>query len=72
MRTTNTNVGFVNLLRRHNNLWMNGRVRSVNLQLDKDLMGCDMSHTDVINTSTIVREEYTTNKLPQYAILVTM
>jgi hypothetical protein len=30
-RTSNTNVGFVNLLRRYDKPWMNGRVRSVNL-----------------------------------------
>jgi hypothetical protein len=30
-RTTNTNVGFVNLFKSQSNTWMNGRVRSVNL-----------------------------------------
>jgi hypothetical protein len=30
-RTSNTNVGSVNLFRRHDKLWMNGRVRSMNL-----------------------------------------
>jgi hypothetical protein len=56
-------VGFVNLLRRYDKPWMNGRVRSVNLQLDRAPMGCDMSHINVIDTSTIVREEYTTHGL---------
>jgi hypothetical protein len=32
-RTANTNVGLVNLFRRHKKLSMNGRVRRVNLQL---------------------------------------
>jgi predicted metal-dependent enzyme (double-stranded beta helix superfamily) len=30
-RTSNTNVGFVNLFRGYDKLWMNGKVRSVNL-----------------------------------------
>jgi len=42
---------------------MNGRVRSVNLRLDRPLMRCDMPHTNVIDTGTIVREEYTTHGL---------
>jgi len=37
-RTSNTNVGFVNLLRRYHKLWMNRRIRSVNLQLDRSLI----------------------------------
>jgi hypothetical protein len=37
-RISNTNVGFVNLLRRYDRLWMNRRVRSVNLRLDRALM----------------------------------
>jgi hypothetical protein len=56
-----TNVGFANLLRRHDKPWMNSRVRSVYLQLNKALMGCDMSHTDVIDTGTLVTEEYITH-----------
>jgi hypothetical protein len=30
-RTVNTNVGFVNLLERYDELWMNRRVRTINL-----------------------------------------
>jgi hypothetical protein len=51
-------VGYVNLLRRYDKPWMNGRVRSVNLQLDRALMRHDMSHINVIDPGTIVREEY--------------
>jgi hypothetical protein len=32
--TNNTNVGFFKLFRRYEKPWMNGRFRSVNLQLD--------------------------------------
>jgi hypothetical protein len=46
------------LLRRYDKLWMKGGVRSVNLQLDKTLMRHDMSHINVTDTGTIVREEY--------------
>jgi hypothetical protein len=42
---------------------MNSRVRSVNLWLDRAVMGHDMSQIDVIDTGTIVREEYTTHGL---------
>jgi hypothetical protein len=33
-KTTNTNVGFVNILARHEKLWMNRRVRGIKLKLD--------------------------------------
>jgi len=49
-RTSNTNVGFVNLLRRYDKPWMNRRIRSVNLQLDRALIRCDMSHINVTDT----------------------
>jgi hypothetical protein len=62
-RTSNRNVGFVNLLRKYDKLWMNGRVRSVNLQLDRALMRHDVFHINVIDTGTIVREEYTAHSL---------
>jgi hypothetical protein len=52
-RTANTNVGFVNLLQRHHKPWMNGRVRSMNLQLD-------MSDIGVTDASSIARENFTT------------
>jgi hypothetical protein len=38
-RTFNTNVGFINLFKRHNKPWMNGKIRSVNLWFDRALMG---------------------------------
>jgi hypothetical protein len=43
-RTSNPNVGFVNLLRRYDKPWMNGKVRSVSLPLDRALTRRDMSH----------------------------
>jgi hypothetical protein len=33
-RTGNTHVGFFNLIQRHEKLWMNTRVESMNLRLD--------------------------------------
>jgi hypothetical protein len=56
-------VGFVNLLRRYDKPWMNRKVRSVNLRLDRALMRRDMSH-NVIDTGTVVREEYTIHGIP--------
>jgi hypothetical protein len=35
----------------------------VNLQLDRTLMRCDMSHVNIIDTGTVVREQYTTHGL---------
>jgi hypothetical protein len=57
-RTTNTNVEFVNLFQRHNKLWMNGRVRSMNLRLDRALMRRDMSHIGIIDAASIAREDF--------------
>jgi hypothetical protein len=62
-RTVDTNVGFVNLFRRHDKPWMNGRVRSMNLQLDGALMRRDMSHIGVIDTASYVREDHTAHGL---------
>jgi hypothetical protein len=62
-RTTNTNVGFVNLFSRHDKPWMNERVRRVNLLLDRALMGRDMAHISVIDTASLVRDEYTAHGL---------
>jgi hypothetical protein len=62
-RTSNTKVGLVNLLRRYDKPRMNGRVRSVNVLLDGALMSRDMSHINVNDTGTSVREEYTTHGL---------
>jgi hypothetical protein len=58
-RTTNTNVGFVNLFSRHDKPWMNERVRRVNLRLDRALMGRKMAHIGVIDTASLVRDDYT-------------
>jgi hypothetical protein len=62
-RICNTNVGFVGLFRRHDKLWMDRKVRSMNLHLERALMGCGTSHIGVIDTNCIVREEYTTHGL---------
>jgi len=62
-RTDHTNVRFVNLLRRHDEPWINRKLRSVNLRLDQALLGHGMSHLSLINTTTIGREEYTTHGL---------
>jgi hypothetical protein len=62
-RTSNINVGFVNLLRKCDKPWMNRRVRSMNLQLDRTLMRCDMLNINVTDTDTVAREKYTTHGL---------
>jgi hypothetical protein len=62
-RTSNTSTGSVNLFERHDKLWINGRVRSMNLWLDRALLRCDMSHIDVIDTSSIAREDYIMHSL---------
>jgi hypothetical protein len=48
-KTTNTNVGFVNLSYRHDVPWMNRKVRNINIWLDRVLMGRDMFHIGVID-----------------------
>lgn len=62
-RTSHTNVGLVNLFRRHDKPWMNKKVRSVNVRLDRALLSNSLSHIGVIDTTTIVREEYTNHGL---------
>jgi hypothetical protein len=62
-RRTDHTVRFVNLLRRYDESWMNRRVRSVNLRLDRALLGHGMSHLGVIDTATIGREEYIAHSL---------
>jgi hypothetical protein len=57
-RESNTSAGFVNFFERHIKLWMNGRVRSMNPQLDWALMRYDMSHIGVTDTSPLVRDDY--------------
>jgi hypothetical protein len=53
-RAANTNVGFVNLLKRHDKPWMDGRVRRVNLQLHQAMMECDMADTAISDTASLV------------------
>jgi hypothetical protein len=62
-KTSNTNVGFVGLLRRHDKPWMDRKVRSMNARLEWTLMGRGASHIGVIDTNCIVREEYMTHGL---------
>jgi hypothetical protein len=62
-RTAYANVRFVNLFKRHYKPWMNGKVKSVNLQLDRALMECGMSHIGIIDTAPILRKEYTAHDL---------
>jgi hypothetical protein len=62
-RTSNTNVGFVNLFERYDKPWMNEKVRSVNLHPDQALMVRGTSHIGVIDTTSIMREEYMTHGL---------
>jgi hypothetical protein len=62
-RTSNTSVGVVGLFKMHDKTWMKGRVRGVNLRLDRALMRHDMAHVGVIDTSSIAREEYTMHDL---------
>jgi hypothetical protein len=52
-------VRFVNLLHRHDNPRMNGKVRSMNLWCDRALMRNNMSYIGVIDASPIVRVGYT-------------
>jgi hypothetical protein len=52
-RTSNTNVGFVGLLRRHDKLWMDRKVRSMNLYLEWALMGCG-NPSVVLSTLTVL------------------
>jgi hypothetical protein len=62
-RTDHTNVRFVNLLRRYDKPWMNRKVRSVNLRLDRALLGSGTSHIGVVDTMTIGRDEYMAHHL---------
>jgi hypothetical protein len=62
-RTANTNMGFVSLFHRHEKPWMNKRIGSINLQLCRALMGCDMSHISVIDASSFVREDFMRHSL---------
>jgi hypothetical protein len=46
-RTSHTSVGLVNLFRRHNKPWMNGKVRTVSVWLNQALLGNGMPHIGV-------------------------
>jgi hypothetical protein len=46
-RVKNINVGFVNLFRRHDKIWMNVKLRSAILQIDCALMGHGASRIGV-------------------------
>jgi hypothetical protein len=56
-------VGLANLFRRHDKPWMNKRVRTMNLRLDRALMGRDMAHIGVTDTASLVRDNYTIHGL---------
>jgi hypothetical protein len=58
------NVRYVNLFRRHDKPWMNRMVRSVNLNLDWSLLGHGKFHFHIIDTTSFLREEFTTHGLP--------
>jgi hypothetical protein len=53
----------VNLLRRYDKPWMNRKVRSLNLRLDRALLGHGTSHIGVADTMTIGRDVYTAHGL---------
>jgi hypothetical protein len=42
---------------------MNGKFMSMNLQLHRALLSCDISHIDVPRTSSIARDDYTMHGL---------
>jgi hypothetical protein len=56
-------VGLINLFVRYDELWMNERVRSMNLHLDWALLRHVMSHIDVTDASSIAKEDYTIHGL---------
>jgi hypothetical protein len=60
---TRKKCGIYKRLQWHDMLWMNRKVRSVNLQLDRGLMGHRTSLISVTDTAPIVTEECTTNNL---------
>jgi len=54
---------FVILLKGHNKPWNRRRIRSVNLQLDKPLIGCGVPHINDIDTTSFLREQCTIHGL---------
>jgi hypothetical protein len=67
-RAANTKAGFFNLFKEHNKPWMKGRVRRVNFWLDLALMGHDMAHIDIADTTSFVRDDYRTHGLHLYSL----
>jgi hypothetical protein len=53
----------VDLLKRHRKLWMDGKIRRVNLKLDWAQMGHDTAHIGIIDTAVFVRDDYMTHGL---------
>jgi hypothetical protein len=49
-------VGFVNLLKRHDKQWMDGKVRRVNFRLGQAMMQHDMAHVHIIDVTSFVRD----------------
>jgi hypothetical protein len=62
-RTNNTNVRSVNIFQGHDKPWMNGKVRSINLQLDWALMRNNMSHIGITDAASIVSKDFMTHGL---------
>jgi hypothetical protein len=51
-------MGFVNLFQKPDKPWMNRKVGSMNLRLDRALMRYDMFHINVTGASYFVREDF--------------
>jgi len=50
-------------LRKYDRPWMNRKLRTVNLRLDRALLGPGLPHVGFVGTTTIGREEYTAHGL---------
>jgi hypothetical protein len=48
---------------RHDKPWLNRRVKSINLGLDQALLGHDRSHIGAVDTSLLLRQDFTTHGL---------
>jgi hypothetical protein len=48
---------------RHDKPWLNRKVKSTNLGLDRALLGHDRSHTGVVDTSLLLRQDFTAHGL---------
>jgi hypothetical protein len=51
-RSNNTSVRYVSLFWKHERPWINRKVRSENLGLDRSLFVCAKSHISVADTTT--------------------